>query len=588
MLLRKIYSNPPGLFQPVTFKEGVNYIFGKKLNNPKESLNSIGKSTFLDLIDFCLLSSYKKHHNPRLVSAHSILKGYNIVLEFDIDNTSYRISRSVDTPSIVSFGVIGKENKFSIDDLKHDFASLIFRNRKYDGAFSDKWFRNLISFYLKIQKYKQYNFTDPILFTKEIRKAELNIYHFYLMGIDNTLAVKNNELLSQLKKIAPAVEEVDRLVKEKYELKDVSAANNELNRLRLEIKKLEEAIKIFKLGEQYADAEKTANGLTGRIKDLWYESFNERKRIELYKESYEINTQISSVKIKNIYKQLNEDFAVKIKKTLDEAIKFREQLSESRKTFLNDEISRLEESIKKRDTEIFKLEEERSTIFKFLSTKEAINDLTEAFYNLNEKRNKLYEIESSIKTLNDLEMEYADLSSEQKKMQVSARAFKDQIQGQELKLFEYFTNVYTEIYPGKPDNLSFSINVNPKLESILDINVSFPDMFGKGKNQTRTLIYDLMILFHSIDSNYHFPRFLIHDGIFDGVDKAHFISIIEYLQKQSNNGKKFQYITTINEEGTLSNNFGNADKVNPKTIEDEAILILTPKQKLFGKDFNNM
>jgi len=62
MYLRKLTSEPRGLLHlyngqdEVNFVEGINFIFGKK-TLPDASLNSIGKSCLLDLIDFCLLQS---------------------------------------------------------------------------------------------------------------------------------------------------------------------------------------------------------------------------------------------------------------------------------------------------------------------------------------------------------------------------------------------------------------------------------------------------------------------------------------------------------------------------------------------------
>ena len=110
-------------------------------------------------------------------------------------------------------------------------------------------------------------------------------------------------------------------------------------------------------------------------------------------------------------------------------------------------------------------------------------------------------------------------------------------------------------------------------------------MFSRGRNQVRTLIYDLAVLFHAIDNNINMPRFLIHDGIFDGMDKAHFIKLVEYLEEQKSQGKKFQYILSLNEEGELKENFGDADLVTTQKIEDESILTLTQNKHLFKSDF---
>jgi len=70
MILKKIYTEPP-TFEPVEFKLGMNFIYGKKKStDSKKSLNSIGKSTFLDLLDFALLSNYNAS-SKRLYAAYN-------------------------------------------------------------------------------------------------------------------------------------------------------------------------------------------------------------------------------------------------------------------------------------------------------------------------------------------------------------------------------------------------------------------------------------------------------------------------------------------------------------------------------------
>ena len=140
---------------------------------------------------------------------------------------------------------------------------------------------------------------------------------------------------------------------------------------------------------------------------------------------------------------------------------------------------------------------------------------------------------------------------------------------------------------GATNEAGFSIAFNKRKEKKLDIHISMQDMFGFGKNQGRTLVYDLFVLLNGFTFSSTFPRFLIHDGIFDGMDKAHFIAVDEFIEEMAKD-IKIQYIVTINEEGTLSEKFGHADKVSPEKLEKEAILILSPTHKLLGRDFKNV
>src|SRR5690606_16741831 len=110
MFLNKIYSEPE-VFERVEFKRGINYIFGKKevstQEEVKNSLNGIGKSTLLDLIDFALLSNYNKRDSKRLYAAYQkgILKGVSIILDFEVDKTDYSIKRAFDKPSTIFLSV---------------------------------------------------------------------------------------------------------------------------------------------------------------------------------------------------------------------------------------------------------------------------------------------------------------------------------------------------------------------------------------------------------------------------------------------------------------------------------------------------
>lgn len=586
MYLLSLYSEPEGLFNKVEFKPGMNIIYGKKeTSNPKESLNSIGKSTFLDLLDFCLLASHLKGHNQRLFAAKDILKGFKICLEFTIKEIKYKIKRDFEDPLYIEFWEESTNSIYHIDDLKKKLGELVFYREGYSGVFNGSWFRTLITFYLKIQKFKRERFHDPIKFVKEASEVELTQYVLYLMGFNNTLANENFKVYTDLKNIQPAITEVSEFITQKYDIKNLSEMSNEISKLFLECKKLDQAIATFKLGEQYVDSENQANEITGKIKNLLYENFADKKKVDSYNESFLIKESINTKRIRDLYQELNDDFAIQLKKTIDEAVKFRKKLSVSRQSFLTKEINKLQEGIAKRNAQIEILEEERAYIFRFLAAKEAITDLTEAFYNLSEKRNKLSELETNSEILSDLSTRKAELGEELKRIEKEIIVFLREVKNDIEEFYETFRSVFDSIYVRTNDKSKFSITYDSNKKSFINISVTLPDMYGKGKNQGRVLIFDLAVLINSLKFSISFPRFLIHDGVFDGVDKAHFIKTYEFIEDLVSKGTNIQYITTYNEEGVLPNTFGNIESIRSEKIEEEAILVLSPSNKLFGMDF---
>lgn len=587
MYLKELRSEPAGLFETIRFVNGINFIFGKKdsASDPKKSLNGIGKSTTLDLLDFCLLCSAQSNHNSRLHSAKSILSGYKIVLDFEVDNKLFTVKRTIDEPNNVELFLNGAKSEYSLKDAQMLFGDLIFNNPDYEGYYTNKWYRRLITFFLKIQKPKQEKFLDPIQYLKETSVADLNQYHFFLLGINNKFAHNNYQLLAQFKSKEPVISGVKSFIEQTYGLDSISEAQNEVNKINREIQRLEKSVESFKLKEEYKDVEGQANELTSEIKNLWYENFLDRKKIESYSNTDAETEDINLNKVKRIYGEANHLLGQAIKKTLEEAVDFRKQLAKSREEFISQEVSVLQKSIESRENKIEQIEEERVKLFNFLSARQAIKDLTEAFDVISRKRQTLNELEGKVKIYVDLTKEKAELKVEESKLEKEILNFITDIKQETANFSNLFAEIYNNIYPASTEESVFTISEKLNTEAKLEIGISFPSMRSKGKNQGRTLIYDLAVLFNAINKNIRCPRFLVHDGIFDGMDKAHFVALCNYLQSLANKKTRFQYIVTLNEEGTLNDKFGDADRVTPEIIEKEALIVLTPTNKLFGEEF---
>jgi len=589
MILKKIYTDPQ-TFEPVEFKLGMNFIYGKKKStDSKKSLNSIGKSTFLDLLDFALLSNYNSS-SKRLYAAYNkgLLKNKSVILEFEIAEIEYTIKRSFEEPNKnILFSINNFEyTPYQITDLRIKLCDLFFKRDNYSGIYSDLWFRNLMLFFLKIQKHKKDSFSDPIKYIKELTETELNQYHLFFMNFDNTLSYKNLKYQNDLKNITPALKGITDLFKEKYDLsvseRQLPTINSKLRNLQNEVEKLDKTIKSFELNANYKVNENEANQLTSDIKKLWFENYSDKKQIEGYQASFHADdTNIQTARISSLYNEFNILLGEQVKKTLEETIDFKQNLIKSRKNFINKEITSLKEKIAIREEQISVFEEKRKKIFQFLENENAISDLSEAHYNLTEKRNELSELKSKVEVYQDLKKEETEIETEIKKLEIQILEFKKSVQNSEYEFAKLIQEIYNAIYPELKDISIFDIDPAPEKQSKLAI--SFLDnsaMFGKGKNNGRTIIYDLAILLNAKKLKLPLPYFMVHDGIFDGMDKAHFISLYEFIQNSHN---KIQYIVTYNQEGTLGQEFGNSDIITNDKIEEEAILVLTPEKKLLGE-----
>lgn len=594
MFLKRLYSEPAGLFRSgkpenphaIVFKEGFNFIFGKKDNesDSKDSLNGIGKSTVCDLIDFCLLADFNSK-NSRLFAEKQRLGKYTIVLEFQIQDKDYIVKRSVESSSI-TLGLIGNEKEFDAKKAKQYLFNLIFENPNYEGVLNESWYRALLSFFMKIHKKRNLKdeFSDPINFlTANNALFELLPYHFFLLGFDNSVLYENLSIQKEVKDREKAIRQVKKLVEENYQL-NIKQIDNQLSKLRNEAKKIKAAVDAFKLAEQHKDIEIKLNELTGEIKFLSEQNFWLDKKVKSYKESYELKDTISDAKIKSIeklYSEINDMFQQKISKSLKDAVDFRKKIAQSREEFLKEEIQELEATIKYQEKEIQELDIERRKLFGFLKSKEAFKDLTEAFFLLGEKEKEISDLEGKVKVYNDLQKQKTE--SDAKDVELKKRAVElIETLKNDIDAFEaLFSDVYRAIYPESEES-GFSIRADYEGKNKVDISISFDKDESKGWNKGRTLVYDIAIMLNTIQKSINAPKFLIHDGIFDGMDKAHFVALYHYIQGLQKQGKRFQYIVTMIEEGQLKENFGKTDELTPEKIAEQAIVVLSKQSPLWS------
>jgi len=594
MFLKKLYSEPSGLFRSgkpehpytIVFKEGFNFIFGKKGNetDSKESLNGLGKSSVCDLIDFCLLAEFNSK-NSRFFKEEKRLENYVIILEFEVNDKTYIIKRNTKKHLSVTLGKIGEENDFDFKEAKEELSNIIFSNPNYLGKLKELSYRTLTSFFMKVHKKKstKSEFSDPINFlTANNPLYELLPYHFFLLGFDNTLLWENYNVQKILAEIQKAISQVKNLFKNNYNI-PVNEVDNKLSKLRNEAKKIKSAVDAFKLAEQHKDTEDRLNELTGRVKYLSEQNFWLDKKIKSYKESYELKDAISDSKIKSIeklYTELSDIFQQQISKSLKDAVDFRKNIAKSREEFLREEIQELETTIRQQEKEIQELDSERQKLFGFLKSKEAFSDLTQAFYLLGEKEKEISDLEGKIRIYNDLQKQKSESDAKDVQLKQQAVVLIENLRSDIDDFEALFSEVYRAIYP-KSNGSGFSIRADYEGKNKVDISISFDKDESKGWNKGRTLVYDIAVMINTIQKSINTPKFLIHDGIFDGMDKAHFVALYHYIQNLQARGTKFQYIVTMIEEGQLSGNFGMADELTPERIAEQAVVVLSKQNPLW-------
>ncbi len=149
ILLNRLYSET-GLFNEITFKQGINIILGRYSNNEKrEGINGIGKSSVVRLIDLAFLGEGSKKHF--LTNKYSFFEGHSFTLEFEVNEKKYSIKRLFKRKTMPIWFMQKNENYQEIEekDLKAKLTDLFFLGDNTNCFVENTWFRDLIRFFVK-------------------------------------------------------------------------------------------------------------------------------------------------------------------------------------------------------------------------------------------------------------------------------------------------------------------------------------------------------------------------------------------------------------------------------------------------------
>ena len=219
-----------------------------------------------------------------------------------------------------------KYKNYPLEDFRVELCNIIFARDDYSGFYSPDWLRRLLSFYITILKINKKEYPDPFKYLEYTSELDLLQYHFYLLNIDNrsihNLSVKSEEISEKKKLVRTAVNNFVSV----HQLKTPSDVENKINHIKTEVEEIREKIKAYKLASsQKLNADK-ANEISKEINKLSFENFSNQNKIDTYKASLSNNLSIRLSTVENIYNEYQKLLGSKIRKELQDAVKFRKNL----------------------------------------------------------------------------------------------------------------------------------------------------------------------------------------------------------------------------------------------------------------------
>lgn len=578
-------SSPSGLFEEIVFKDGLNIILGRYSKSGKD-INGIGKTTIINFIDYCLLANGVK--SELFKEKYNFLRSDNVKLDFFLGEKRYSIERGFEDKKKVFFTVNdGVAKEFIDSDLRLILGAEMGKGEI--GVYEPIWYRTLMSFFLQNDhNFSQRDASNVIKFTIGKRQPELFTYIFLLLGIDNSLVWDFDNSSVELKKLRADQTRINKQVAEQTG-KSIEDFRGECDSVARKIDKLEDGLDNYQFDENSADLENKIEALSDKISDLNKQHVSLRRKYKDIKESLKIDIDVNPEKVSEFYSEIHSEFSEFIRKSLNEVVEFRQEISTNRRRFLKERETHYQVRLDEIKNKLVSLEQERSKFFKMLDEKSAFDALKSAYANLMEEKAQLSGQLSFVEQLDIIEESIAA-----KKSLVSSAVEKLVVEKNEVVgAVDEAKNIFLDLVDGSVDidnsdispyfNVEFKSNQNGPIKLTLEV----PRGSSLGKGRFKILAFDLTVFISSLQRKNDFPRFLIHDGVFHAIAHKTRIKYLNYINKKLDSLNDAQYIITVNEDEII---FPDSEGVSVDLdfkLEDKILITLEDNSEnmLLGREF---
>lgn len=511
MFLKKltVYSSFLGVIREIPFHRGVNLILDKSVAKKSETGNSVGKTTALRSIDFCLGAKQESFYvDPEFQTEDIQIKEYLLKNEIkftleliNINGRPITISREVTSGSKIRASI--NDEVFSSLKAFHEALKITL----FMSASDKPSFRQIMTRFIRSSSDKMSNALKTLTMAS---LADYETINLFLFGFsDASILSEKQQIVKQLKKIE---KELDIILK----IRSKNSLEQSLSVIKRDIKAKEKEIENFSLGESYASQMNEINEIKFHISQLSLELSSLEMKRTLNDRA--INTLLDQQdrtdpsELKKLYSEATERVG-QLNKTFEMALAFHNKMIIKKVDFIKSQMSTLHHDIaEKRETLNYWLEKE-SEILRELSQLGSLSDLQV----VQKELNKLYEnkgdFESSLEQIDVYESKHdaicSRLKSASEKIDRDIERF-----DVNLSLFNKYFSEYTRELYNEEYILSYDINKGTYIFKIEPLGaIKTKGNQGEGKKKAQVSALDLAYLSTLEENQAKTLRFVAHDGI---------------------------------------------------------------------------
>lgn len=562
-------SSHSHVIRNIKFHKGINLIVDSSEGHITG--NSVGKTTVLKLIDFCLGANPKNiYEDPE-----SKKEIYKLVKDYLVENDiliTLCLTENLDNEDAQN--VIIERNFLSRNKIIRKINDVSYIEGEFEPKLTELFFpehtakkptfRQIISHNIR---YKDLSINNTLkTLDKYTSDAEYETLHLFLLGCEFTKGNDKQEILLKIKQ-----EDTFRKRLEKNQTK--SAYEVALSLIDNEIEVLDKKKSSLNINENFEKDLENLNHLKYKINLTSSELGKLSLRKDLIDETTrELTSSVSKIDLQQlriIYDQAISNMT-SIQKTFEDMVQYHNQMIQEKANYIAKELPALIDKIDEKNLILCALLEKEQKLSSAISKTDSFEELESLIVKLNEKYKNKGEYESIIQQLEEVEKNLKSYEGELELIdtELFSGSFEDTVKRQLNKFNKYFSSTSDLLY-GEQYALKYDKMVNRKGQRLYKFT-AFNTNFSSGKKQGEISCFDIAYTLFADEENIPCMHFLLNDK----KELMHNNQLVKIAELANKN--EVQFVASILKD-KLPNELKN---------EDYFILELSENDKLFRIESN--
>lgn len=505
-----IIATPSHIIREIPFHKGLNLVVDE--SDGQVTGNSVGKTTVLKLIDFCLGAKpkiiYEDPENKKEI--YSLVKGYLVD-----NNVSIFLYLSENLDDENSRTVVIERNFLARSKIIRKIDGIKYTESEFEDKLTEIFFPSQVGKKPTFRQIISHNIRYSDLSVSNTLKtldnytsdAEYETLYLYLLGCDFSQGSSKQKILQDIHQ-----ENVFKNRLEKVQTK--SAYEAALAIVETEIDELDRKKSSLNINENFERDLNKLNKVRYEINRVSNDLGNLNLRKDLIEETKsELSSTASYIdlsQLESIYNQASNNLG-KLNKTFGELVSYHNKMVNERISYITKELPIIESKIKSKNHELNNFLKVEKDLAELVSKSSSFEDLEVLISKLNDKYRDKGEFESIISQL--IEVEENIQNYESQLSDIDNELFSDEFEAvvkQQVNRFnKHFSatsqNLYGEKYALKYDKI-----INKKGQRLYKFS-AFNTNFSSGKKQGEISCFDIAYTLFADEENIPCMHFLLND-----------------------------------------------------------------------------